>query len=772
MTDDRRGKNVSILGAIFQMVLAGVMVVIWLFTGSAAAMACIWLLAGGVPLWLMVAMLFYCRQLKRIEEIELEEIATAGGDSRTIFQQSQTPDQQPAAARLAWMHRWMAPIFTFGWAGYNIVVAIMLSRHLIGRVPQELDHTAQGVLFGLVIAFLGFLLGRYASGMSKDANWRLLRPVGSYLLLGVVFVIAVLAALGAAHYGNMRVDLLVAWFVPIVQLTLATELIVMFVLELYRPRVAGQETRPSFDSRLLSLLAEPSRVGHSIAETINYQFGFEVSGSWFYQLLARALVPLVVFGAIVLIGMTSIVIVRQGQQYVVLRWGRADPQRGVLTAGLRFKLPWPIETAERFNVAKIHEIVLGVEHEEDHGHEENHDVTITSGTFKGRRMALWTAKHGQHEELDFLVAIPPTLRDAAQLDEKQPPPVSIIKLVVPVQYRIVDVYKYGYKFADARKLLECIAFREMVRYCASATLKSPVPGGAPNRPEAIMTYGRRRAAGELKRRIQEAADEMGIGVEIVFTGLLGVHPPHEVAPEFEKVLEAERRQDEKRYRAEAKANEMLAKVAGDPTSALELALAIRVVGELELLDDLVGKDEDLRDELDNRIQAVRKDIAAADEGIRRERLLGKAGASGASPYQRMKRRYVDYLVVLEEINADPSGDRREQLAKARRDATELFDRAAGKPATLVAAAQGDRWRAQLGERARNESFRSDLVAYDHNPKAYMFDRWMDVWDEVLPGISKYVLAVDPNSVEIWLNLENEKVPMGDVTFKSQDAVRN
>jgi len=769
MTDEKRGKNVSILGAAVQIALTGVMVIIWRLTGSAAAMACTWLLGGGLGLWLMVALLFYCRQLKRIEEMELAEIAASGGETGTIFEHPGAAAEAPAAAREAWMNRWMVPLFTFVWAGYNVAIALMLSRQLIGRAPRELTNIPQGVLFSLVIAFVGFLLSRYATGMSRDINWRLLRPVGSYLLLGVVFIAAVLVALGAAHYRNIRVDLFVAYFVPIVQLVLAAELVVMFVLDLYRPRVTGQEPRVSFDSRLLALLAEPARVGHSIAETINYQFGFEVSRSWFYQLLARAMVPLVIFGAAVLVGMTSIVVVREGQRYVVLRWGRADPGRKVLTPGLRFKWPWPVETAERFNVAKIHQIILGTGAERREG--EHHDKVIDSGTFKGRRMALWTAKHGDHEELDFLVAMPPRRRSIAQGGEKQPPPVNIIKLVVPVHYRITDVYKYGYRFTDARKLLECIAHREMVRYCASATLKSPVPGGAPNRPEAIMTYGRGRAARELKRRIQAAADEVDLGVEIVYTGLLGVHPPVDVAPEFEKVLEAERRQDEKRYKAEAKANEMLAKVAGDPTSALELALAIRIVQELELLGDLRGKGAEFLTELDKRIGAVRKDIAAAEEGIRRERLLGKAGAAGTTPHQKMKDNYVEYLHLLEKIKADPSGAHdAARLAWARQHAGRTFDRAVGKPATLVAGAQGDRWRLQIGERARYESFRSELLAYGYDPRAYMFDRWMDVWDEALPSMNKYVLAVDPNSVEIWLNLEKEKVPMEDVTFKSEDAV--
>ena len=79
-----------------------------------------------------------------------------------------------------------------------------------------------------------------------------------------------------------------------------------------------------------------------------------------------------------------------------------------------------------------------------------------------------------------------------------------------------------------------------------------------------MTYGRQRASDELRKRIQDAADDLGLGVEILTTSLVAVHPPEEVAPEFEKVLQAERAQDTKRYEAQGEANALLAGVAGTP----------------------------------------------------------------------------------------------------------------------------------------------------------------------------------------------------------------
>ncbi|MDY6913614.1 MAG: SPFH domain-containing protein, partial [Planctomycetota bacterium] len=539
----------AVAGLVLQVIFAAVMLAVWLATGSLAAMSCTWLLAAGLAVWLMVLVLFYCRQLERREAEELEDIAAHAGGGGTIFTGDQEADHRPAARRLAWMERWVVPIFTILWACMHAAAGAVAMRYLLNTQAAELTQAAPAVLFLLLIGFLAFLFSRYAIGMSSERQWRLLRAAGSYLLVNVLAIAGVVAALLSASQGYGYVDAIAAYVIPIVQLVLAAELLLNFVLDLYRPRLPGQEHRPSFDSRLLNLIAEPSKVGHSVAETLNYQFGFEVSKTWFYQLIGRAFGPLLIFGVVVLFAMSSLVVVREGEQYIVLHWGRADPAERTLRPGLHLKWPWPIDTAMRFQTGKVHEILLGAG--PARSAEERRAAFV-----KGRELYLWTEEHGRRKELNFLVANPVPAREAREADKR--PPVSIIRLVVPVQYRVHNVYDYYRRMQDAERMLEQIASREMVRYCASATLNAPAGEKAADRPEAIMTYGRRRAAAELKRRIQEEADNLSLGVEITYVGMLAVHPPPEAAPAFQDVLKAERKQDQMRYQAEAEAADMLA----------------------------------------------------------------------------------------------------------------------------------------------------------------------------------------------------------------------
>ncbi|MGC9454118.1 MAG: SPFH domain-containing protein [Phycisphaerae bacterium] len=741
MVDQTRAKNISIAGAVVQSALGVVLLVTWLWTGSPAAMACTLVLAGGVPLWLVLAVTFYARRLEHLEQVELEELRKQ--ETSTIFEQGEEADLRPAAARVAFIHKWVFSVFTLLWMAYHGAIGVLVLRWAWGRSAPTIEAAQKAVWLLVPAALIGFLFSRYATGMSRRTEWRMLRGAGSYLLVCVLAMAAVIISMVAVYQQYSVVDRVVTHILPAIQIVLAVELALNFVLDLYRPRLPGEEPRPSFESRLLSLVAEPGRVGHSLAEALNYQFGFEVSGTWFYRLVSRAFVPLLLFGVAVLIGISSIVIVRDGQQVVVSRWGRVQYERGLLGPGLHFKWPWPVDTARHFDVGSVHEITLGV------GAEREPQI------IKGREIYLWTEEHGRRQERNFLVAIPSRRRQAEVAGEQPPPPVQIIKLVVVMRYVIDDVLRYGFAFTDAESVLEALAYTEMTNYCARASLDEPIDSVVEERPEAIMTFGRERAAMQLHNRIQQRADEMDLGVRILEVGITAAHPPQEAAAAFEEYVEAERETEVIRYQAETEANRMLAEVAGDPSTALRLGLAIRKLDELETLDDLRSNPTEQAARLEEFIRIVGNDIETLESEIGQEQLLGRVSPAR----EALLEEYRQWLETLQGIRAEMQADGDLSLAARIEEAQELaedrFSGVAGTAAATFAQARAYRWQRQLGERARAENFRRELLAYRASPEMYMLDRWLDVWDEVLPGMHKYVLGVDRDRIEVWLNLERE-----------------
>ncbi|MFW6066566.1 MAG: hypothetical protein ACOC9S_07070, partial [Planctomycetota bacterium] len=221
-------------------------------------------------------------------------------------------------------------------------------------------------------------------------------------------------------------------------------------------------------------------------------------------------------------------------------------------------------------------------------------------------------------------------------------------------------------------------------------------------------------------------------------------------------VEAERETEVIRYQAETEANRMLAEVAGDPSTALRLGLAIRKLDELETLEDLGSSPAEQASRLEEFIRIVNNDITTLAGEIRQEQLLGRVSPARES----LLAEYRQWRDTLEEVRSgiQDEGEPRlsARLTKAQELAEQRFSDVAGTAAATFAHARAYRWQRELGERSQAESFRRELLAYQASPEMYMLDRWLDVWDEVLPDMHKYVLGVDKDRIELWLNLERER----------------
>ena len=105
-------------------------------------------------------------------------------------------------------------------------------------------------------------------------------------------------------------------------------------------------------------------------------------------------------------------------------------------------------------------------------------------------------------------------------------PVDLLTVGIPVQFQIKDVRAYATNYVDSGKLLERLAYREVVRYLMTVNLFE------------VMSTGKAKASADLQTAIQSQADAMNLGVKIVLVGLEDIHPPQKVAEAFENVIGA------------------------------------------------------------------------------------------------------------------------------------------------------------------------------------------------------------------------------------------
>jgi regulator of protease activity HflC (stomatin/prohibitin superfamily) len=319
------------------------------------------------------------------------------------------------------------------------------------------------------------------------------------------------ATLVAVYFNFLKADLYVGRALCAVVGLIALETLAGLVLEIYRVRLKGKDARLLYDSRLVGLLGQPEALITTAAHALDYQFGFQVSETWFYRFLEKALAWLVLAQLGILVLSSCIAVIPPGEQALLERGGRPVAGRSVIGPGLHFKLPWPIDQVYRYRTEQIQRFIVGAEPE-----------TV--------KTIQWTVPHAQ--EADFLVANRSS--DAAgatnaaastNLAGGHPtPPVSLLSISIPVQFQITNLMDWAYVNQDPAALLERLSRRAVVRFLAGAELTN------------LMSEGRRQAADTLRQTIQEESNERRLGVNITFVGLQDIHPPVKVAADYEQVV--------------------------------------------------------------------------------------------------------------------------------------------------------------------------------------------------------------------------------------------
>ncbi len=566
---DRRAQHVALAGFVLQVAAFTLLLCLSIWQESHVLGALCRFLFAGVPIWLVLYLTLNQVRRVTVESLETQEIRRAqeAGTSQAIFElddEALLLEQN----RLRWMARWLLPACT-------VVVSVYLLAGNLGVFwgwsldqvfdAQVLKRTGQPTLmmwFAVGLGFLCYLYARYVLALAQLPGWRLLRGGAAFMAGSALACLLVAIALMATATIEWA-EPVAAYIVRIGLVVFGIELAVNFILDMYRPHTPGELPRPAFDSRLLGMVAEPGGIAKSIAEAVNYQFGFQVSSTWLYQLLQRWMFPIVVAALAAVLSLTSVVFVDADEQVIIERFGRlAGDRAAVLSPGLHFKWPYPVDITYRAPVKRISEVVIGEATEDDHEHA--HEAVV------------WTEEHEFVPELMLLVASPklkglssqgpePASPDLAGTRGTEGVAVSLLMVSVPIEYRIKDLSRYLYTYVDPERLLEAVAYEYLSDYAASVDI------------DELIGPGRAKFNSELKGRLQARLDKLDVGIEIVFCGIRGAHPPAKsnVAAAFQGVVSAETSMAALIHAADGEARRILITLAGTEERAIDLDEAIR-----------------------------------------------------------------------------------------------------------------------------------------------------------------------------------------------------
>lgn len=808
-TSYARSRKAAVLGLLLQVATFLALFFLGGFTHSGATAYLAWLAVGGIPILLTIVLVFRQHELAALEKLDLEELrrekaASGGGEAMFDAEGGGGLGFLVAASRLNWMQRWLVPFFGLVSGGYLVGAGLWWWRALGGRAVgsadwPEVEHLPVAMLVLSVVMLLQFLYSRFATGLARVDQWQMMRAAGSFMFLQAVCAFALIVALGVQLYSESRGtwEHVLAYVFLILMMLVGAETLINLVLDIYRPRTPGTEPRAAFDSRILSLVAEPTDIAQSIAETLNYQFGFKVSQTWFYQVMQRWFIPLLGFGLLVVWLLSCIVIVQPYEQAIVERFGRQLNADAPLQPGIHFIRPWPFDIARKFNTGQLHHVTLGY---------RAHSIDEAEEAKAHSKVVLWTdTKHGGMEEFPFIVLAPDsTQRGGAAArpgDADRGVPYYSVRMTVKVQYEIVrDRLSQYTRVVDApHVLLRNLAWRELIRFNASSDIDS-------------LLGAKRTQAGEMIRgRINDRLREMDIGLSVVYVGLQDVHPAKTVAEAFRNVIAAEQEKVTSVRRAIVVENETLSKVAGEKGKALRLAAAIN--GDREAERRLSDADQRLRAattpipaDLDRRLEELtpqfqaqldarwaREQAEARVEQTREEFELGLGGSIAAlqasqrdldAAREREAAAGAALAAALEPLRSSFRGAPADLVQatidyKTAQVASNFWQRnieaelpgLLGEAAVAMAEAQSTRWQRELQAQTELETQVRQQDAYRAAPEVFKARAYLQALAEGIRGSRKYLFTFDPSKYpQVRLRIEaNETASPDQMSIREPDV---
>jgi len=708
----QRATNIAAFGFLLQLVVATVLLIFGLRAGDTTAEYAAWYLYVGLIVWLGMIIIFNQHKLERLEALEEGELVASGSGAESIFDRS-GDEIRTSARRLRLMYKWVLPtasllvvliLITLGWVMFDQLSDIADSS---GRAELGLTQNKGWMIaIGLGFAVLCFIFSRYLAGMAALGVWQNLRAGAGVMVGNVIVLMGVVVGTIFRFFEIDSVIWVVAWLIPILMILIAIEIILNLILNMYRPRIRGDWPRAAYDSRGLSLLATPDSFVRSINDAVNYQFGFDITSSWGYQLLLRSSAWLVVLGLIVLVALSTLAVVGGREQGLRLRSGAivvsSDTQ--VHDSGFFWKLPWPVETTALYDVSMIRELPL------------------TPMDTQRRRGFLWEdeIRLEPGQTLDpFIVGrsrlgegvidgVEPSSKEGGAGSDDFGDDYALVDMLLLMDYRIqsdaesgepglLRYLKFGtdqiarrQNLTDRERGLRDLALSVTTRYMATRTL------------DEVLSDQRAELSGELRTRIQGRFDSLGTGVQVVSISIPMIRPAGDAAKDFQDLPLAIQQRDQLVANAERN----------------RITLYTAIAGNTDHIDDVV---------------------AAIDQS-------------------NDARQTLDRVVTEHGADSSDAEAARKRLAEQIIHAEQMLQQGGGSAVSLIQSAERDRWVEIMEKRAQADRVKGQVAAYQVAPQLYRQRSIMQTYVRKLHDLRKYIVGIAPERMNVNVELRDLASP--------------
>jgi regulator of protease activity HflC (stomatin/prohibitin superfamily) len=230
----------------------------------------------------------------------------------------------------------------------------------------------------------------------------------------------------------------------------------------------------------------------SVLDTLDSFLGVDLRGSWALRVVRRGAEPLAVAALFVGWLATSLTQVKLYEEGVLVRLGRISDRS--LAPGLHVHLPWPIDEVRRVPTARVMSVAIGNAEEED----------------PDRENVLWAQRH-ESTEYTFLLG---NGRDLVTIDAR-------------LRYRIRDLAAWLTVSTEPAEVLRAVVHAAVTRRTVDRSL------------DQVLSENMESFTRDVTAAVQADADRLGLGVSVIGMTIGGMHPPVDVAAEYEAVVSAQ-----------------------------------------------------------------------------------------------------------------------------------------------------------------------------------------------------------------------------------------
>jgi regulator of protease activity HflC (stomatin/prohibitin superfamily) len=246
---------------------------------------------------------------------------------------------------------------------------------------------------------------------------------------------------------------------------------------------------PALKLTILPALLSGRNPINTLLISLERNTGISFRSTWTVGFIRRNILLILVVLAVFFWFMTIFVQVNPDEKGIVYHLGRIK-RAEIMLPGLHFKWPWPIETVKIYPVCKVQNFTVGYES-------------------KLQADYLWTMNHGG-DEYKLL------LGNGREL----------VSINMRVYYKIDNLYEYVLLYESPVELLKAEAYRILLYETVVANL------------DHILSRDRTSLSKMLTQKLQETSKQRKLGLDVITVTLTGIHPPAEMAYEYQKFVSA------------------------------------------------------------------------------------------------------------------------------------------------------------------------------------------------------------------------------------------